>query len=1095
MAEAYCDRHAPCVTLLAQGKKAAPPVMDNRPSPAKISRPKTSDSFARTRLFKLLDGARRKPLIWVMGPPGSGKTMLVANYLDRRRVTTLWYQADPGDADIATFFHYLGVAAKKALPRLRRPLPACTPDRLTDLDRYARQFFTELFVRLKPPFALVLDNYQDIPAEAMLHETLRVALELLPEGGHIITMSRREPPASLARARLHDSMAMLDNSALRLTLDEARGIARHRLPDRRARQHVAELHELTHGWAAGLVLMLEQADGAISAGAATYRTPDVLFEYFAAEVFDKTDPDTRAVLLQSVFLPSMTARSVAALTGERRAGRILNHLSRNNFFTSRYDLAETVYQYHPLFREFLRSRALRLLARDTLTALRTRAAALLEHSGADDAVLALYSDAHDWDNFQACLMRVAPRLMAEGRAEALEHWLGALPPENSGPSPWLRYWQASVCLIHHPAEGRRLFEQAVAGFRETGDAHGARLAWCNIVNSILRERTDYRSLPGWISAYATLPTTPADLGSEQPVTVSMLNAMVLVQPAHPDIDLWSERALALLRSHARATLRLGAGTYLLMRHALSGEPSRATPVLRLLEHVLQSPQAEPLLQLNAQTAIAFFHWLCGTPAAALATIDDALRLAQTTGLHLLDSQLFIHAAAASLTAGDLDAAQEWLDRLASTTSPLQPFDAGFHHYLACWLALRRADLPAAMEHLVHSEKLSTGLGLWFVDASLLQARSQILMQMGNTASATEPAGRLQALARANRSHLFGFTALLLDTQRALDENRETQALESLAQAMAIGRKQRILNTYCWLPRVMARLCAKALEAGIENDYVRTLVRQRALPPSDDARDLEVWPWPIKIYTLGRLSIFSNEETLAFKGKARGRPLELLQVLIALGGRGVPEESLSEILWPNAEGDAAHRAFDTTLHRLRRLLGSERTLLLSDGKLSLNPAVCWVDAWAYERLLGRLDELIKPPVATDAESTRAITHFATRVSALYRGPFLGGETDAAWAIAPRERLLSKFLCQLGALGRYWESAGEWGRAAQTYQKAIDASNLTEENYQRLMLVYRALGHRSEALSVYQRCRETLLAALGRPPSPGIEALRRELETAR
>jgi two-component SAPR family response regulator len=143
----------------------------------------------------------------------------------------------------------------------------------------------------------------------------------------------------------------------------------------------------------------------------------------------------------------------------------------------------------------------------------------------------------------------------------------------------------------------------------------------------------------------------------------------------------------------------------------------------------------------------------------------------------------------------------------------------------------------------------------------------------------------------------------------------------------------------------------------------------------------------------------------------------------------------------------------------------------------------------------VDDLFKLPVTTGAESTQNIDRLAARVSAHYRGPFLGGETNAAWAIAPRERLLSKFLCQLGTLGRYWESAGDWGRAAETYQKAIDVSNLTEEYYQRLMLVYRTLGHHSEALSVYQRCRETLLASLGRPPSPGIEALHRELETAR
>jgi LuxR family transcriptional regulator, maltose regulon positive regulatory protein len=1068
--------------------------MDHRPSPAKISRPKASDTFSRTRLFKILDRARHKPLIWVMGPPGSGKTMLVASYLERRRVTTLWYQADPGDADIATFFHYLGLSAKLAAPRQRRPLPGCTPERLIDLDRYTRQFFTSLYARLKPPFAIVLDNYQEIPIEARLHEAMRVALEMLPEGGHLVVISRREPPASLARARLNDNMALLDDSALRLSLDEAQGIARQRLPLRRARAHVAELYELTHGWAAGLVLMLEQADGAVPNGAAPFRTPDVLFEYFAAEVFDKTDPDTRAVLLQSVFLPSMTARMVTELTGERRAGRILNHLNRNNFFTQRYDTTEVVYQYHPLFREFLRSRALRLLSRDTLASLRTRAAALLEQSGADDAALALYAEAGDWAHFGACLIRLAPGLLAEGRTQALEQWLGLLPTDRFETSPWLVYWQASVRMNHDPAEGRTLFEHAIARFRETGDVAGARLAWCNVVNSILRERTNFTALPDWIAAYASLPATPADSASEAPVTVSMLNALVLVQPAHPDIDLWSERASALLQSHAGANLRLGAGTYLLMRHVLSGEPSRTTPLLRLIDDALRSPQLTPLVQLNGQAAIASCHWLSGAPAAALDTIHDALRLAQTTGLHLRDPYLFVHAAAASLTAGDLAGAEEWLDRLASTPSPLCPLDASFHHYLACWLALLRADLPAAMEHLALSEKLSAGLGLWFVDASQLHARAQIRLQTGNTGSAAESAEQLHTLARTQHSQLFEFMATLLSAQRALDENLENLAIESLAQAMAIGRQQRLLNFYCWLPRVMARLCAKALEAGIETEYVRALVRQRALPPNDDARDLEVWPWPLKIYTLGRLSIVHNETPLTFAGKAQRRPLELLETLIALGGRSVPEATLSEILWPDAEGDAAHRAFDTTLHRLRRLLGSERALLLSDGKLSLNPAVCWVDVWAFERLLGRLDVLLKPPHSNSIE-TQSIARLATRLLALYRGPFLGRETNAAWAVAARARLVSKFLCQLGTLGRYWESVKEWSRAVETYQKAIDVGSFTEENYQQLMLVYRELGHHSEALSVYQRYCEVLQVTHGRLPSPGMEAIRRELEAVR
>jgi LuxR family transcriptional regulator, maltose regulon positive regulatory protein len=1068
--------------------------MDNRPSPAKISRPKTSDTFSRTRLYKLLDRARRKPLIWVMGPPGSGKTMLVANYLERRRINTLWYQADPGDADIATYFHYLGLAATKAAPRHRRPLPACTPDRLADLDRFIRQFFSDLYGRLKPPFAIVLDNYQDIPVDAPLHEAVRIALDMLPVGGHLMVISRREPPASLARARLNSSMAIIDDSALRLTLDEAQGIARHRLPPPLVRAHVGALHALTHGWAAGLVLMLEQTEGNLPDGSATFRTPDVLFEYFAAEVFDKTDPDTRAVLLKSVFLPSMTARMVADLTGERRAGRILNHLNRNNFFTYRYDLEEAVYQYHPLFREFLHSRALRLLTRETLTSLRTRAAALLERSGADDAALALYAEAHDWMHFATCLARLAPGLLAEGRTQALEQWLSLLPVENIASSPWLLYWQACVRLNHDQAEGRLLLEQSIKRFQETGDAQGARLAWCNVVNSILRERTDFIALHHWIAAYATLPDTTTGTASEAPITVAMLNALVLVQPAHPDIEVWSERALSLLQSRAGANLRLGAGTYLLMRYILSGEPTRTTALLRLVEDTLRSPRVAPLVQLNGLTAIACCHWLSGTPVAALDTIQDALQLTQTTGLHRWDSHLFVHAAAASLSAGELDAAEEWLDRLASATNPLFPLEASLHHYLACWLALLRADLPAAMEHLTLSEKLGKGLGLWFVDASLLHARAQIRLLTGNAASAVEPAEQLLALARVHHSPLFEFMAILLNAQRALDENHERLVWETLAEAMAIGRRQRLFNFFCWLPRVMARLCAKALEAGIESEYVRELVRQRALPPSDDARDLEVWPWPLKLYTFGRLSIVSNETPLTFTGKAQSRPLELLETLIALGGRGVPEDTLSEILWPDAEGDAAHRAFDTTLHRLRRLLGSERTLLLSNGKLSVNPAVCWVDVWAFERLLGRLDVLLKPPLANNVD-TQTIARLATRLLALYRGSFLGHETNAAWAVAARERLVSKFLCQLGALGRFWESAKDWDRTVEIYQKAIDVGSLAEENYQQLMLAYRELGHLSEALSIYRRYRETLQATHGRLPSAGMETIRLELETDR
>jgi ATP/maltotriose-dependent transcriptional regulator MalT len=95
-----------------------------RPQLAKLTRPRLHNAVARVRLFALLEEAREhKPAICVVGPPGAGKTTLVASWLDARGIKGIWYQVDPGDADLATFFYYLGEAAKPFARKGQRPLP------------------------------------------------------------------------------------------------------------------------------------------------------------------------------------------------------------------------------------------------------------------------------------------------------------------------------------------------------------------------------------------------------------------------------------------------------------------------------------------------------------------------------------------------------------------------------------------------------------------------------------------------------------------------------------------------------------------------------------------------------------------------------------------------------------------------------------------------------------------------------------------------------------------------------------------------------------------------------------------------------------
>ena len=87
-----------------------------------------------------------------------------------------------------------------------------------------------------------------------------------------------------------------------------------------------------------------------------------------------------------------------------------------------------------------------------------------------------------------------------------------------------------------------------------------------------------------------------------------------------------------------------------------------------------------------------------------------------------------------------------------------------------------------------------------------------------------------------------------------------------------------------------------------------------------------------------------------------KPFLLLKALIAFGGRDVKEEQLCDALWPDAEGDLAHRSFETTLYRLRQLIGKDKAIQLKEGRLTLDRQSCWVDAFALEQVLNEAEGL-------------------------------------------------------------------------------------------------------------------------------------------
>jgi DNA-binding SARP family transcriptional activator len=251
--------------------------------------------------------------------------------------------------------------------------------------------------------------------------------------------------------------------------------------------------------------------------------------------------------------------------------------------------------------------------------------------------------------------------------------------------------------------------------------------------------------------------------------------------------------------------------------------------------------------------------------------------------------------------------------------------------------------------------------------------------------------------------------------------------------------------------------------------------------------------PVTIFTLGRFSLLINGKPADFGRKFPKRPLELLKAIIAQGGREISISRLTLLLWPDVDGDKATRSFDTTLHRLRKILSDDRVLVLRGGKLSLDARYCWVDVWTFERLLGGSRRLLRN--AADSNQVCLLEGLTENLLALYQDHFLVREEVTGWSVSLRERLRHKFIHHLIEIGRFWETHGDWEQAIECYQKGIDVDDLVEVFYQRLMGCYLETHRLSEGMLIYRRCCQSLSIMLGLQPEPETESLYLALRNAR
>ena len=1053
----------------------------NPPPPvylAKISQPNPGSYFPRQNLFAQLDAALGKKLIWVSGLAGSGKTTLASSYIEERRIPSLWYQLDEGDADIASFFYYLKIAAENKITGLKNDLPLFTAEYFSGIEAFSRNFFRRLYAVMPAPQIIVFDNFQDLPADEKIKDIINLAYSELPDGFVIICLSRNEPPSEFTRHFMYGKFDHISGQNLALSQQESYALAQHLQYDQLEEAVVLKLYKLTQGWLAGLILLFEHTnrvpDGAQFAGTDSHK---LLFDFFAGEIFSRLKKDSQNFLLKTAFLPNITVTSAKKITGSPRADHLLNYIVNKNYFIQR--LQQDSVSYHPLFREFLIATAADFFEPEELDNIKQNAAKILidENSIIEGASLLIQTK--NWNALCQLIIKNSSNLISTGQYITLQNWFKKIPSDIIESSPWLLFWQGASCQPFNILQCRSLFKKAYLSFKDKEDYTGAFLSWSGFVDTFQYLYDDFSVLDYWVDELYDLqkscPRFP-NAETEFRVAGGVFSALMWCSPDSPEIDYWLEKAEQIIHLKLNPSYRMRVGNNLLLYTLWwRGDFAKAKILMEHIQKVVDEAPVEPLVQLTWKIAEAAYFAMVSRHEDCINAVKDGCVLAHITGIHIAYKGLYLQGVYGCLAINDLECAADFLEKSLDASIKIAHFDMAHLYYLSAWVAICRNDFISAKKYIELSVKKALLCGASMALPWTHHTLGQIQIETGAFAEAKKNIDKAWNWANAVKNAILQHHCLLSLAYCAMKSGNKRGLTKHLKAALQLGREQGYISHpwIGWRSDVMAQLYMQALQLDIETDYVCMLIKERKIIPKEPPLTIENWPWPIKIYTLGRFSLVIDGKAVQQSRKGQKKPLELLKALIALGGREISTEKLSDALWPDAEGDSAHGSLTTTLHRLRKLLVYDDAVRLSEGLVSLDARYCWVDAWVLERKLKEVDELKK------RKNDR--TAISNAVQNLYRGDFLARESDYFWVLSMRERLRSLFLKSLLSLGHEFAKNRQYAKALQIYQKGVEVDDLSEDFYKNIMITNAIQGNIAEAVRWYDKCRMKLENVLQSPPS--------------
>lgn len=1025
--------------------------------PPKIICPDTTKIIQRTQLFGALDDARKHAkIIWVAAPGGSGKTTLVASYVKTRQVAHCWYQVDEDDRDLATFFHYLGLAGKLAAPRRKKAAMKLTPEYRKGINAFTRQFIKDISSRLKYDGLIIMDNFQLLVETGPISSLLPNIAESLAPGVSLIILSRHLPPPELTTFSAKRQLSVIDTKMMRFSRSE--WLAASQLFNaNHSKEALLTLHRKLDGWIAGLVLLPETPEAIFHANTSGLGI-EILDSYIADQFLSSLNSETNRLLMRICYMPHITATAARSVSHITHARKLLGNLARKNLFILQQ--GSKGYTLHPLVREFLKIRARETLSAKQFHDLRLSTALILLNENQYEPAADLLLEMEEWQELSTVITSHAEDLYESGRIGSLQRYINALPEKISRNKPWINFWKGRILVYHDVETALDHYDSAYTAFMKDADIKGIYMSWYSAVSVICTTLLGGNRLSAWVEKYHEFsriyPQAPQAL-HEGLIKAALLRSYYCSGLSPKKRESLRVELAGSIDKETNHLLRVHMMSNYVHVAVLSGIKERDRIILDNFENHLDKMRDDPVLHLGALTCCSLGAWSFNNFTKLLDLEQRALKVANESGASVFNCHIYTKIVIAALGLNKSSLARKYINIIKENISEKDQIYQSL--YFVCMIKAgtymdEPADLEKMASHYFHILE-STCFPPFVLHTQLLYA--YYLCVKKKTSEALELHNEVfrlvEKLAFPGQSSRF----YMIYARIYFNMGKLHQCDIYLRKSFAICRRYTLITYTSWHPELMSWACQRALRLGIETTFTRHFIAIHYAALPQPASQCQQWPWPLRIHSFGGFELKIKNGGINPR-KGTGKSLILLKTLVKSQNRYLTSKDIKEMLYADDDPEKASQLLDTQLHRLRKLLGNDQAILRQGDSIKLHSKYFWIDTNEFEEL------------AKHTVTRKNALKIASRLQELYKGEYMPDD-DSIEVIAYRERYRNMYLATLFKCIDHMEDKTD--QAVAFCQNALVLEPLSEPLYRKLILTYIRQGNRDMAEATLGQCRKLLM----------------------